>query len=160
MLCAFKLVQRCPTGKNGPEVIQSRCDYAAWFSGEAIERQIVFIEKCDFNAWTAKSHDTAFRGCKAYRQRSGQKRCNIRITFAVSSTFGLAHHSMHIEGTNSERFQAFLDECAQNVVIATRRFSFTHQLIVGEKVRPKKSHGKCCHHISHFSTLLKMPSVR
>ena len=57
----------------------------------------------------------ALRGDRAYRQVSGQKGHNISIVLAVSSTFGLVHHSMHIGGTNRERFQVFLTECAQNV---------------------------------------------
>ena len=37
------------------------------------------------------------------------------ITLAVSSKFGLIHHSVHIRGTNEARFQAFLQECAENL---------------------------------------------
>ena len=49
MLYTFKLVRRCPAGKkNRPDVIQSRREYAAWFLGEAIQRQIVFIDECRF----------------------------------------------------------------------------------------------------------------
>ena len=57
----------------------------------------------------------ALRGERAYRQIAGQKGNNITITLAVSSTFGLIHHSMHIGGTNQARFQTFLQECAGNV---------------------------------------------
>ena len=42
MLYTFKLVRRCPAERNRPDVIQSRRDYAAWFLGEAIQRQIRF----------------------------------------------------------------------------------------------------------------------
>ena len=102
MLYTFNLVRRCPAERNRPDVIQSRRDYAAW-------RQIVFIDECGFNVWTAMSQG------RALRQVSGQKGSNISIILAVSSTFGLVHHSMHIGGTNRDRFQVFLDECAQNV---------------------------------------------
>ena len=117
MLYTIKVVRRCPAERNIPGVIQSRRDYAAWFLGEAIQRQIVFIDECGFNVWTARSQGRAFRGDRAYRQVSGQKgrNYNISIIVAVSSTFGLVHHSMHIGGTNRDRFQVFLDGCAQNV---------------------------------------------
>ena len=115
MLYTFKLVRRCPAERNRPDVIQSRREYAAWSLGEAIQRQIVFIDECGFNVWTARSQGRAPRGDRAYRQVSGQKGHNISIILVVSSTFGLVHHSMHIGGTNRERFQLFLDECAQNV---------------------------------------------
>ena len=52
---------------------------------------------------------------RAYRQVAGQRGNNITITLAVSSTFGLIHHSMHIGGTNQGRFQAFLQESAENL---------------------------------------------
>ena len=50
-----------------------------------------------------------------YRQVAGQRGNNITITLAVSSTFGLIYHSTHIGGTNQARFQAFLQECAENL---------------------------------------------
>ena len=37
MLYTFKLVRRCPTQRNRPDVIQHRLKYAAWFLGEAIQ---------------------------------------------------------------------------------------------------------------------------
>ena len=49
MLYSFKLVLRCPAERNRPDVIQHRRDYAAWFLGEAIQRQIVFIDECGSN---------------------------------------------------------------------------------------------------------------
>ena len=70
MLYTFKLVRRCPAERNRPDVIQSRREYAAWFLGEAIQRQIVFIDECGFNVWTARSQGRALRGDGAYRQVS------------------------------------------------------------------------------------------
>ena len=115
MLYTVKLVRRCPAERNRPDVIQSRRQYAAWFLEEAIRNQVVFADECGFNIWTARSQGRALRGERAYRQVAGQRGNNITITLAVSSTFGLIHHSMHIGGTNQARFQAFLQECAENL---------------------------------------------
>ena len=115
MLYTVKLVRRCPAERNRPDVIQSRRQYAAWFLEEAIRNQVVFVDECGFNIWTARSQGRALRGERAYRQVAGQRGNNITITLAVSSTFGLVHHSMHIGGTNQARFQAFLQECAENL---------------------------------------------
>ena len=82
---------------------------------EAIRNQVVFPDECGFNIWTARSQGRALRGERAYRQVAGQRGNNITITLAVSSTFGLIHHSMHTGGTNQVRFQAFLQECAENL---------------------------------------------
>ncbi|CAB4007607.1 Cyclin-dependent kinase-like 2 [Paramuricea clavata] len=158
MLYTFKLVRRCPAERNRPDVIQSRRDYAAWFLGEAIQRQIVFIDECGFNVWTARSQGRALRGDRAYRQVSGQKGRNISIILAVSSTFGLVHHSMHIGGTNRDRFQVFLDECAQNVAGNETVFIYdgapAHR---GAVSMLKKSRYGCYHHIPLFSTSSRMP---
>ena len=47
---------------------------------------------------------------------------------------------MHLGGTNRKRFQAFLDECAENMA-GKERFLFltVHQFMVGPKVLLKKS---------------------
>ena len=94
MLYTVKLVRRCPAQRNRPDVI---------------------VDECGFNIWTARSQGRALRGERAYRQVAGQRGNNITITLAVSSTFGLIHHSMHIGGTNQGRFQAFLQESAENL---------------------------------------------
>ena len=94
MLYTVKLVRRCPAQRNRPDVI---------------------VDECGFNIWTARRQGRALRGERAYRQVAGQRGNNITITLAVSSTFGLIHHSMHIGGTNQGRFQAFLQESAENL---------------------------------------------
>ena len=98
MLYTFNLVRWCPAEWNRPDVIQSRRDDAAWFLGEAIQWQIVFIDECGFNTWTERSQGKALRGDGAYRQVSGQKGRNINIILAVSSTFALVHHSSQTGG--------------------------------------------------------------
>ena len=85
IIYTFKLVRPCPAERNRPDVIQHRREYSAWFLGEAIQRQIVFIDECGFNVWTARSQGRALRGDRAYRQVSGQKGHNISIILAVSS---------------------------------------------------------------------------
>ena len=116
MLYTVKLVRRCPAQRNRPDVIQSRPQYAAWFLEEAICNQVVFVHECGHvDSIYGRPEGRALRGERAYRQIVGQKGNNITITLAVSSTFGLIHHSIHIGGTNQARFQTFLQECAGNV---------------------------------------------
>ena len=62
MLYTVKLVRRCPAERNRPDVIQSRRQYAAWFLEEAIRNQVVFVDECGFNIWTARSQGRALRG--------------------------------------------------------------------------------------------------
>ena len=114
MLYTVKLVRRCPAQRNRPDVIQSRPQYAAWFLEEAIRNQVVFVDECGFNIWTTRSQGRALRGERVYRHVAACQRGNT-ITLAVSSKFGLIHHSVHIRGTNEARFQAFLQECAENL---------------------------------------------
>ena len=80
MLYTRKLARRCPAERKRPDVIERRRAYAAWFLEEAIENQVVFVDECGFNIWTARSHGRSTRGDRAYRQVFGQKDPNITIT--------------------------------------------------------------------------------
>ena len=112
MLYTRKLARRCPAERNRPDVVERRRAYAAWFLEEAIENQVVFVDECGFNIWTARSHGRSTRGDRAYRQVFGQKSPNITITLAVSPVFDLLHHPIHVGGMNRERFAEFLQHCA------------------------------------------------
>ena len=73
----------------------------------------VFIDECDYNIWTARSHGRAAVGERAHRQVSRQRGRNFVI--AVSPRAGLVHHPAQIGGTTAQRLQDFLVQTHQRL---------------------------------------------
>ena len=111
MRVSLKLARPLPVDRNRPDVIQSRFEYANWFSIQAWS----VIDECGYNIWTARSYDRAAVGERAYKQVNGQRGRNVTIVIAVSSRAGLVHHSVQIGGMTTQRFQDFLLQTHQRL---------------------------------------------
>ena len=64
------------------------------------------------------------------------------------------HHSLHIRGTNRERFQAFLDECAQNV--ADNETVFIHDSASAHRVAERPAEEISLRMLPPFSPFLNI----
>ena len=98
MLISLKLARPLAVGRNRPDKIQSRFEYANWFLNIGVVGHCVFIDECGYNIWTAKSYGRAAAGERAYRQVCGQRGRNVTIVISVSPRAGLVHHSVQIGG--------------------------------------------------------------
>ena len=50
----------------------------------AVLRHTVFVDKCGYNIWTARSHRRARRRERTYRQVCGQGGRNVTVRLAIS----------------------------------------------------------------------------
>ena len=71
MLYRVKKARPLPGGRNRPDVLQKKVDYATWFMRHAVVNHSIFVHECGFNIWTARSHGHARMGEKAYGQICG-----------------------------------------------------------------------------------------
>ena len=92
-----------PAERKWPDVIHKRYHYASWFMRHAVVNHCVFIDECGYNIWTARNQGGARIGDRAYRQVSGQRRCNVTVALAISPTNDLVLHSAIIGGMNTQR---------------------------------------------------------
>ena len=91
------------------------CEYANWFMTQGVINDCIFIDKCGYNIWTARSYGRARVGERAYRQVSGQRGKNVTICLAVSPTNGLVYHTARIGGMNRQLFNDLLGEVGRRV---------------------------------------------
>ena len=77
MLFGVKLARPLPSDRNRPDVLNKRVDYTTWFMNHVVVRYCVFVDKCGYNVWTARSHGRARQGERAYRQVCGQRVINL-----------------------------------------------------------------------------------
>ena len=115
MLYRVKLARPLPVDRNRPDVLQKRVEYGNWFMGHAVVNHTVFIEKCGYNIWTARSQRRTLRGERAYRQVCGQRGRNVTVALAISPTSGLVFHSAILGGMNGRRFDDFLAQTRLNL---------------------------------------------
>ena len=59
MLFRVKLARPLPADRNRPDVLNKRVDYGTWFMDHAVVCYCVFVDKCGYNVWTARSHGRA-----------------------------------------------------------------------------------------------------
>ena len=78
MLFGVKLISSLPADRNKPDVLNKRVDYTTWFINHAVVRYCLFVDKCGYNVWTARSHGRA-HGERAYRQVCGQRVINLTV---------------------------------------------------------------------------------
>ena len=81
----------------------------------AVLRHTVFVDKCGYNIWTARSHRRARRRERTYRQVCGQGGRNVTVRLAISQINGLVFHSAYLGGMNAVRFSDFLVQARLNV---------------------------------------------
>ena len=80
----------------------------------AVLRHTVFVDKCGYNIWTARSHGRARRGERAYRQVCGQRWRNMTVCLAISRINGPVSHSAYLGGMDAVRFSDFLVQARLN----------------------------------------------
>ena len=73
MLYRVKLARLLPADRNCPDALQKRVDHANWFMRHAVVNHGIFVDECEYNIWTARSHGRARLGERAYRQVCGQR---------------------------------------------------------------------------------------
>ena len=73
MLFRVKQARPLPAGRNRPDVIERRHQYANWFMNHAVLRHTVFFDECGYNILTARCHGRARLGERAYSQVCGQR---------------------------------------------------------------------------------------
>ena len=104
-----------PAERNRLDVLDRRRQYANWFMNHAVLRHTVFLDKCGYNIWTARSHGRARRGDRAYRQVCGQRGRNVTVCLARSRINGLVSHSAYLGEMNAMRFSVFLVQARLNL---------------------------------------------
>ena len=84
-----------------------------WCKGSSTS--CIFIDKCGYNIWTARSYGRARVGKPAYRQVQGQRGRNLTICLAVSPTNGLVYLTARIGEMNRQLFNDFLEVVGRGV---------------------------------------------
>ena len=115
MLFRVKLARPLPADRNRPDVLNKRFDYAKSFMNYAVVRHCVFVDECGYNIWTARIHDRARQGERAYRQVCGQRGRNLTVTMARSPINGLVFSSAFVGGMNAALFDNFLTQARTNL---------------------------------------------
>ena len=75
----------------------------------------MFIDKCGYNIWSARSNGSAGLGERAYRQVCGQRGRNVTVALAISGNAGLVFHTAFHGGMNGEHFADFLTQTRSNL---------------------------------------------
>ena len=91
MLFTLKLLHRVTAERNRQNVVECRHENAHWFLEEANLHHTVFIDKCGYNIWTAKSRGCLRRRDRAFGQVCGQKGRNVTICLAISPVLYRCH---------------------------------------------------------------------
>ena len=81
----------------------------------AVVNHSIFVDKCGYNIWTARSHGRARLGERAYGQVCGQRGRNVTVALAISPTNGLVFHSAFLLGMTGKRFNDFLTQARLNL---------------------------------------------
>ena len=117
VLFGVKLARPLPADRNRPDVLNKRVDYTTWFMNHVVVRYCVFVDKCGYNVWTARSHGRARQGERAYRQVCGQRVINLTVIMEKPTINGLVFSSAAIGGMNAARFDNFLAQARTNLDI-------------------------------------------
>jgi len=109
MFFTMKKLEAAPFDRNREDIKEDRRLYATWFL-EVVNPnpRVIFIDEAGFNVWTQRTRGRARVGERAVRTVNGQRGENLTLVLAVSPQNGVEHHSFHIGGTTSAKFQEFL----------------------------------------------------
>lgn len=107
----MKLLRTIPIGRNTPEVISARREYAFTFMNEAPSdrRQIIWIDESGFNMHLRRKYGRALAGLRANVVVANSRGYNLSICAAMSEE-GLLSHKIHRGAYNSTLFCAFLEQ--------------------------------------------------
>lgn len=99
-----------PANWNRADVKETRRAFAQWLMEEANHEQLIFIDECGANVWTARTFGRAPRGVRAVRIVNNQRGQNLTTCLAVSPSWGLVHYKIIRGGMTSAIFEEFLIE--------------------------------------------------
>ena len=109
-LVSLKLLRSPTTQWNSQEVKRERKEYMEWLLHNMSLSNLIFMDECGFNIWTARTQGRSFKGQRAVRVVCGQRGRNLTLLLAVSPKFGLVHFTMTEGGMTKDKFGEFLIE--------------------------------------------------
>ena len=109
-LITLKLLRSPTTQWNSGDVKRERKEYTEWILQNMAQTDLIFMDECGFNIWTARTHGRSFKGQRAVRVVCGQRGRNLTLLLAVSPKFGLVHYTMTEGGMTKEKFSDFVVE--------------------------------------------------
>lgn len=112
-LITLKLLRTNPTTWNAADVKEDRRTFAEWMIVAGIHKNLIFVDECGFNLWTARTQGRSSRGSRAVRIVCSQRGQSVTLCLAVSPTYGLVHHMLLTGGMTKEKFSDFLGELSQ-----------------------------------------------
>jgi len=112
-LITLKLLRTTPTSWNTAEVKEERGVFAEWMVAAGIHKNLIFVDECGYNLWTARTQGRSIQGTRAVRVACSQRGQNLTLCLAVSPSYGLVHYMLFTGGMTKERFSDFLGELSQ-----------------------------------------------
>ena len=112
-LITLKLLRTTPTSWNMAEVKEERHAFAEWMVAAGIHKNLIFVDECGYNLWTARTQGRSARGARAVRVACSQRGQNLTLCLAVSPSYGLVHHMLLTGGMSKDRFSDFVGELSQ-----------------------------------------------
>lgn len=109
-LITLKLLRSVPISWISDEVKDERAEFSRWMLSEGITKNLVYLDECGYNLWTARTQGRASRGQRAIRIVDRQRGKNLTLCLAVSPAHGLVHHFFVEGGMTKEKFSDFLSE--------------------------------------------------
>lgn len=107
----LKNVRDIHDGWNAEETKNQRFEYMHWLLEHGVlQRNLIYMDECGCNVWTARSKGWAGVGDRAVRLRDGQRGPNLTTVLAVSPQLGLVHYTFHVGGFTADNFAAFVSE--------------------------------------------------
>ena len=147
--CIFTLtlLRSVPTQWNIEEVKCERAEFASWLLREGPNGEMVFIDECGFNIWTARTQGRSIKGERAVRIVEGQRGQNMTVCLAVSPRLGLVHQKFIEGGMKNELYNDFLSEVS--ALLFEESVFFVHD--------NAPSHRNCASPISDIHTIKPLP---
>ena len=99
-----------PSQRNAEDIKDEIAEYVSWFLREGTQREVVFVDECGFNVWTARTQGRSARGTRAVRIVEGNRGKNLTLCLAVSPGFGLVHYMFIEGGMTRDLFADFLSD--------------------------------------------------
>lgn len=115
MLISLKIAGKdadIPMQRNSLRAINSRNEYANFFTNLGGFDHIVYLDETGFNIYTRPTQGRARIG-ERVRRVTLPRGPNITATLAISADMGLVHHRIVAATTTRENFQQFINELSE-----------------------------------------------
>ena len=108
-LVTLKKLEDAAIERNADVIKRQQREYANWLIWEVINRNMIHVDKCDFNLYTRRTRRRAFRGVCAVRQIAACCGKNLNLLLVIVPNIGVVYRQVIVGTVNSVTFCHFLD---------------------------------------------------